>query len=140
LKIPSTGYPKSFRPPATLSQRNAQGTFGVFDGSRCSIASRRSHMMFKPLTAFILVAVSAAPTYAQSPSAGAPSQYGSPQQPQGNQPTSGTEAVPTADPGVTNRVTGSEACKTMPGTSAQRPKIPGSQAEPQPQARCDEKK
>jgi hypothetical protein len=96
--------------------------------------------MFKPLTAFIFVAASAVPTYAQSPSVAAPSQYGAPQQPQGNQPTSGTEAVPTADPGVTNSVTGSEVCKTMPGTSAQRPKTPGSQAEPQPQARCNDKK
>lgn len=95
-------------------------------------------MIFKPLAVFILIGVSAAPTYAQSPSTRAPSQYGAPQQPQGNQPTSGTEAVPTADPGVTNSVTGSEACKTMLGTSAQRPKIPGSQAEPQPQARCNE--
>ncbi|MEY6563355.1 hypothetical protein AB8Y43_15205 [Listeria monocytogenes] len=97
-------------------------------------------MDLRPLVFFAAFSVLAGPAFAQTPPAGAPSQYGTPPQNEGMETSSGSEAVPTADPGVTNSVTDKEACTTTPATSAQRPKTPGSQAEPQPQARCNDKK
>jgi hypothetical protein len=97
-------------------------------------------MMMKTLAAAVLISAVPFSAYAQNGQSAAPSQYGSQPQAQGNQPVMGSEAVPTADPGVTNSVTDNQACQTGPATSAQRPKTPGSQAEPQPQARCGNKK
>jgi hypothetical protein len=60
--------------------------------------------------------------------------------PETNTPGSAEPGSPgQPDASVTNSITDQEACKTLPSTGAQPPKTPGSQAEPQPQARCQTK-
>jgi hypothetical protein len=102
------------------------------------VRRQKETAMLKHLTAILAVSLILAPAaIAQGTGTSSSTTYSAPET---NTPSS-TKPGPAGQPdaGVTNSVTDQEACKTLPSTGAQPPKTPGSQAEPQPQARCQAK-
>lgn len=94
--------------------------------------------MLKRLTLTLTVSLIIAPVaIAQGTGTSSNTTYSAPET---NTPSSAKPGSPgQPDASVTNSVTDQEACKTLPSTGAQPPKTPGSQAEPQQQARCQAK-
>jgi len=90
--------------------------------------------MLKRLTLTLTVSLIIAPVaIAQGTGTSSNTTYSAPET---NTPSSAKPGSP-GQPDAS--VTDQEACKTLPSTGAQPPKTPGSQAEPQPQARCQAK-
>lgn len=94
--------------------------------------------MLKYLTAALAISLMIAPVaLAQGTGTSSNTTYSAPET---NTPSSAKPGSPgQPDASVTNSITDQEACKTLPSTGTQPPKTPGSQAEPQPQARCQAK-